>query len=39
MVGLFEVEHLWPMVLTMLGAALLGNIGVRKLTKAPAADE
>ena len=35
MVGLFEVEHLWPMVLTMLGAALLGNIGVRKLTKAP----
>ncbi|WP_386078649.1 Bcr/CflA family multidrug efflux MFS transporter [Vreelandella sp. F11] len=38
MVGLFEVEHLWPMVLTMLGAALLGNIGVRKLTKAPAVD-
>ncbi|MCH4812069.1 multidrug effflux MFS transporter [Vreelandella neptunia] len=37
MVGLFEVEHLWPMVLTMLGAALLGNIGVRKLTKAPVA--
>ncbi|MCC5902312.1 MAG: Bcr/CflA family multidrug efflux MFS transporter [Halomonas sp.] len=35
MVGLFQVEHLWPMVLTMLGAALLGNIGVRKLTKAP----
>lgn len=35
MVGLFQVEHLWPMVLTMLAAALLGNIGVRKLTKAP----
>ncbi|MDR5875548.1 multidrug effflux MFS transporter [Halomonas sp. CUBES01] len=32
MVGLFEVEHLWPMVLTMLGAALMGNIGVRLLT-------
>ncbi|MBT2770765.1 multidrug effflux MFS transporter [Halomonas sp. ISL-60] len=39
MVGLFEVEHLWPMVLTMLGAALLGNIGVRKLTKAPSVEE
>lgn len=36
MVGLFEVEHLWPMVLTMLGAALVGNIGVRMLTQAPA---
>lgn len=35
LVGLFQVEHLWPMVLTMLGAALLGNIGVRKLTKKP----
>lgn len=35
MVGLFEVEHLWPMVLTMLGAALVGNIGVRMLTEAP----
>ncbi|WP_235039742.1 multidrug effflux MFS transporter [Vreelandella profundi] len=39
MVGLFEVEHLWPMVLTMLSATLLGNIGVRKLTKKPAVDE
>lgn len=38
MVGLFEVEHLWPMVLTMLGAALMGNIGVRILTKTPTAD-
>lgn len=36
LVGLFQVEHLWPMVLTMLGAALLGNIGVRQLTKTPA---
>ncbi|ASK18491.1 MULTISPECIES: Bcr/CflA family multidrug efflux MFS transporter [unclassified Halomonas] len=35
LVGLFQVEHLWPMVLTMLGAALLGNIGVRKLTRKP----
>ncbi|OAZ96960.1 multidrug effflux MFS transporter [Halomonas sp. G11] len=34
MVGLFEVEHLWPMVLTMLAAALLGNVGVRLLTPA-----
>ncbi|MCL7930288.1 multidrug effflux MFS transporter [Halomonas llamarensis] len=32
MVGLFEVEHLWPMVLTMLAASLVGNIGVRRLT-------
>lgn len=36
LVGVFQVEHLWPMVLTMLGAALLGNIGVRQLTKTPA---
>ncbi|MFB9865707.1 multidrug effflux MFS transporter [Vreelandella sulfidaeris] len=34
MVGLFQVEHLWPMVLTMLSAALVGNVGVRVLTKA-----
>ncbi|RUR33940.1 Bcr/CflA family multidrug efflux MFS transporter [Vreelandella andesensis] len=39
MVGLFQVEHLWPMVLTMLGAALLGNIGVRKLTRKPVYDD
>ncbi|MGP9499659.1 MULTISPECIES: multidrug effflux MFS transporter [unclassified Halomonas] len=32
LVGAFEVAHLWPMVLTMLGASLLGNIGVRMLT-------
>ncbi|WP_030070323.1 Bcr/CflA family multidrug efflux MFS transporter [Halomonas alkaliantarctica] len=38
MVGLFQVEHLWPMVLTMLVAALLGNIGVRKLTSKPTYD-
>lgn len=36
MVGLFEVEHIAPMVLTMLAASLLGNIGVRLLT--PPAD-
>ncbi|MFG6668082.1 multidrug effflux MFS transporter [Halomonas sp. HNIBRBA4712] len=35
MVGLFEVAHLWPMVLTMLAAALLGNVGVRVLTSRP----
>jgi len=39
LVGLFQVEHLWPMVLTMLGAALLGNIGVRMLTQAPKVDD
>ncbi|HAZ99571.1 MAG TPA: Bcr/CflA family drug resistance efflux transporter, partial [Halomonas sp.] len=39
LVGLFQVEHVWPMVLTMLGAALLGNIGVRVLTQAPKADD
>lgn len=32
LVGAFEVAHLWPMVLTMLGVSLLGNIGVRLLT-------
>lgn len=32
LVGAFEVAHLWPMVLTMLGASVLGNIGVRMLT-------
>ena len=31
-VGLFEVEDLAPMGLTMLAASLLGNIGVRLLT-------
>lgn len=32
MVGLFEIGHIAPMVLTMLGASLAGNIGVRWLT-------
>ncbi|WP_412031138.1 hypothetical protein [Halomonas sp. GD1P12] len=31
-VGLFEVDHLGPMLLTMLAVALLGNLGVRWLT-------
>ncbi|WNL37820.1 multidrug effflux MFS transporter [Halomonas sp. PAMB 3264] len=31
-VGLFEVDHLGPMLLTMLTVALLGNLGVRWLT-------
>ncbi|RUR29800.1 multidrug effflux MFS transporter [Vreelandella nanhaiensis] len=35
LVGAFEVAHLWPMVLTMLGASVLGNIGVRMLTVKP----
>ena len=38
MVGLFEVEHIAPMVLTMLAASVLGNIGVRLLTP-PASEE
>lgn len=36
LVGAFEVAHLWPMVLTMLGASVLGNAGVRLLTVKPA---
>ncbi|CAM4027298.1 multidrug effflux MFS transporter [Vreelandella rituensis] len=32
MVGAFEVESLWPMVVTMLVAATIGNIGLRLLT-------
>ncbi|XKH59231.1 multidrug effflux MFS transporter [Halomonas sediminis] len=32
MVGAFEVESLWPMVVTMLAAATIGNIGLRLLT-------
>ncbi|WP_168013284.1 Bcr/CflA family multidrug efflux MFS transporter [Halomonas salinarum] len=31
LVGAFEVENPWPMVLTMLGVAIIGNIGVRVL--------
>lgn len=36
LVGAFEVAHLWPMVLTMLGASVLGNVGVRLLAVKPA---
>lgn len=35
MVGYFEVENMWPMVLTMLVSSLGGNLGVRWLTPAP----
>ncbi|MBB3189292.1 Bcr/CflA family multidrug efflux MFS transporter [Halomonas cerina] len=31
LVGAFEVDSAWPMVLTMLGAALVGNLGLRVL--------
>ena len=31
LVGAFEIPSAWPMVLTMLGAAILGNLGVRAL--------
>ncbi|MEC9482026.1 MAG: Bcr/CflA family multidrug efflux MFS transporter [Halomonas sp.] len=31
LVGAFEIPSAWPMVLTMLGAAILGNLGVRLL--------
>ncbi|MFY0991940.1 Bcr/CflA family multidrug efflux MFS transporter [Halomonas sp. C05BenzN] len=31
LVGAFEVDSAWPMVGTMLGAALIGNIGLRLL--------
>lgn len=33
LVGAFEIDSLWPMVLTMLGASLLGNLGVRWLAR------
>ncbi|MCE9683479.1 multidrug effflux MFS transporter [Halomonas alkalisoli] len=36
MVGLFEIESLWPMVLTMLLASLIGNLGLRRLAGKPA---
>lgn len=35
MVGLFEIESLWPMVLTMLLASLIGNLGLRRLAGKP----
>ncbi|WP_148254309.1 Bcr/CflA family multidrug efflux MFS transporter [Aidingimonas lacisalsi] len=31
LVGAFEIESAWPMVLTMLGVASIGNIGLRTL--------
>ncbi len=31
LVGAFEVDSAWPMVATMLGAALIGNLGLRLL--------
>jgi DHA1 family bicyclomycin/chloramphenicol resistance-like MFS transporter len=31
LVGAFEVESPWPMVLTMLGVSTLGNLGLRLL--------
>jgi DHA1 family bicyclomycin/chloramphenicol resistance-like MFS transporter len=31
LVGIFEVHSAWPVVLTMLGATVLGNLGVRLL--------
>jgi MFS transporter, DHA1 family, multidrug resistance protein len=36
MVGAFEIESLWPMVLTMLVASLVGNAGLRRLSRKPA---
>lgn len=36
MVGIFEIESLWPMVLTMLLASLIGNLGLRRLAGKPA---
>ncbi|PMR67695.1 multidrug effflux MFS transporter [Halomonas heilongjiangensis] len=35
MVGAFEIESLWPMVLTMLVASLVGNLGLRTLAGRP----
>lgn len=32
LVGAFEIPSAWPIVLTMLGAAILGNLGVRLLS-------
>lgn len=36
LVGGFEIDSLWPMVLTMLGATLIGNLGLRLLAPRPA---
>ncbi|WP_017430035.1 multidrug effflux MFS transporter [Vreelandella jeotgali] len=38
MVGYFEIENMWPMVLMMLLASVVGNIGVRWLTPTPVPD-
>ncbi|MCC5884668.1 MAG: multidrug effflux MFS transporter [Halomonas sp.] len=35
MVGAFEIESLWPMVLTMLVASLFGNVMLSRLTGRP----
>ena len=34
LVGAFEIPSAWPIILTMLGAAVLGNVGVRLLSGA-----
>ncbi|MDX5432230.1 MAG: multidrug effflux MFS transporter [Halomonas sp.] len=35
MVGAFEIENLWPMVLTMLAASLFGNVMLSRLAGRP----
>lgn len=35
MVGAFEIENLWPMVLTMLAASLFGNVMLARLAGRP----
>jgi len=32
LVGAFEIPSAWPMVLTMIGASIAGNLGVRVLS-------
>lgn len=34
LVGAFEVASAWPTILTMLGAAIIGNLGIRALSGA-----
>ncbi len=31
LVGAFEIDSAWPLVITMLGAALIGNVGLHRL--------
>lgn len=38
LVGAFEIPSAWPIILTMLGAAVLGNVGVRLLSGAALRD-